>query len=44
MRILVVLFTTVALVACSTLGSLALDALSPDKGGINTEIVVGDKE
>lgn len=30
--------------SCAALGSFALDALSPDKGGINTEIVVGDKE
>lgn len=29
---------------CSTLASFAMDAISPSKGGINTEIVVGDKE
>ena len=31
-------------VSCSMLSSLALDSLSPSKGGINTELVVGDKE
>ena len=29
---------------CSMLTDLAMDAISPDKGGINTELVLGDKE
>ena len=29
---------------CATVTDFALSALAPDKGGINTEIVVGDKE
>lgn len=29
---------------CATLADFAMDAVSPSKGGINTELVVGDKE
>lgn len=29
---------------CATLAEFAMDAVSPSKGGINTELVVGDKE
>ena len=29
--------------SCAMLADLAMDAVSPSKGGINTELVVGDK-
>ena len=32
------------LVSCSMLTDLAMNAVSGEKGGINTELVVGDKE
>lgn len=34
----------VTLISCTTMTDWALSALSPAKGGISTEIVVGDKE
>ncbi len=34
----------VMVAGCSMLGKLAMDSISPSKGGINTELVVGDKE
>ena len=34
----------ITLVGCTTLAGLAMDSISPAKGGINTELVVGDKE
>jgi hypothetical protein len=43
-RALLILGMVFNLIACAALGSFALEALSPDKGGINTEIIVGDKE
>lgn len=42
--LMTVLIFSAWLAGCSMLSSFALDALSPNKGGINTEIVVGDKE
>lgn len=34
----------VLMTGCAMLTDLAIDAISPDKGGINTELVLGDKE
>lgn len=31
-------------ISCSMLADFAMSSLSPSKGGINTELVVGDKE
>ena len=39
LALIIVLFS-----GCAALKGFALDALSPSKGGINTEIVLGDKE
>ena len=39
-KVLIVLLLS----GCAALTDFALDAVSPDKGGINTELVVGDKE
>ncbi len=33
----------ILMTSCAMLTDLAMDAISPDKGGINTELVVGDK-
>jgi hypothetical protein len=37
------MIAAVMLVGCATLAEFAMDAVSPSKGGINTELVVGDK-
>lgn len=45
MKLLAMAFFCLAmLTSCAALKGFALDALSPSKGGINTEIVLGDKE
>ena len=33
----------ILMTSCAMLTDLAMDAISPDKGGINTELVLGDK-
>lgn len=44
MRWLPVIILWLVLASCSMLADLGMSAISPDKGGIDTEIVVGDKE
>lgn len=44
MRVLAIAIVIVAMSGCAALKGFALNALSPSKGGINTEIVLGDKE
>lgn len=43
MRLLAIAVVATTLISCSLMKDLALDALSPSKGGISSEIVVGDK-
>jgi len=44
MRLSALAIIIVLMSGCAALKGFALDALSPSKGGINTEIVLGDKE
>jgi len=44
MRLSALVIVIVMISGCAALKGFALDALSPSKGGINTEIVLGDKE
>lgn len=41
---LIIALLLVFTVSCSMLAPMLMDSLSPSKGGINTELVVGDKE
>ena len=43
MRLLAIALIATTMIGCSLMKDLALDALSPSKGGISSEIVVGDK-
>lgn len=43
-RLVTAFFCIAMLSSCAMLTDLAMNAVSPDKGGINTELVVGDKE
>ena len=44
MKRLVIPLLAIAVVSCSMLTDMAMDAVGGSKGGINTELVVGDKE
>lgn len=43
-KTLILSFLTALLISCSMLTDLAMNAVGGSKGGINTELVVGDKE
>lgn len=44
MRITALILVITLMSGCAMLKNLAMEAVSPSKGGINTELVVGDKE
>lgn len=44
MRFLIIVVIILNIAACTSLGNFVLDSISSDKGGINTELIVGDKE
>ena len=43
-RLTVMGMAIILMSGCAMLADMAMDAISPSKGGINTELVVGDKE
>ncbi len=44
MRMSITAFLLASCISCSALTDMAMDAVGGSKGGINTELVVGDKE